>query len=47
MAFYFCKNYSFASVWYEIYDLLANVIDEEVEDFFVDYLVHDERGIQR
>lgn len=43
MAFYFCKNYSFASVWYEIYELLANVIDEEVEDFFVDYLVHDEK----
>ncbi len=43
MAFYFCRNYTFASVWYKIYELLANIIDGEVEDFFIDYLVQDEK----
>ncbi len=43
MAFYFCRNYSFAPVWYKIYELLANIREEEVEDFFVDYLVQDEK----
>lgn len=43
MAFYFCKNYSYASVWYKIYGLLANIRDEEVENFFVDYLMEDDK----
>lgn len=43
MAFFFCKNYSYVSVWYKIYGLLANVRDEEVENFFVDYLVEDDK----
>lgn len=43
MAFYFCKNYAFTSVWYKIYELLANIKDEEVENFFIDFLVYDEK----
>lgn len=43
MAFYFCKNYTYSSIWYKIYELLANIKDEEIEDFFVDYLVQDEK----
>jgi hypothetical protein len=39
MAFYFCRNYSYAPVWYKIYELLAKIKDEEVENFFVDYLI--------
>lgn len=39
MAFYFCRNYSFAPVWYRIYGLLAEIRDEEVENFFVEYLI--------
>jgi len=31
------------SVWNEIYELLANIKDEEVENFFVDYLVKDDK----
>lgn len=43
MAFYFCKNYSYAPVWYKIYELLAEIRDEEVENFFVDYLINDDK----
>ncbi len=43
MAFYFCKNYSFATVWHEIYELLANIKDEDIEKFFIDYLVQDDK----
>lgn len=43
MAFYFCRNASFSLVWYKIYKLLVNFKDEEVENFFVDYLIHDEK----
>ena len=43
IAFYICRNYSFAPVWYKIYELLADIKDEEVEDFFVDYLVQDDK----
>lgn len=41
MAFYFCRNYSYVPVWYKIYELLAKIKDEEVENFFVDYLIED------
>ncbi|WFR58904.1 hypothetical protein QA584_07430 [Anaerocolumna sp. AGMB13025] len=41
--FYFCKNYAYVTVWYDIYELLAKIKDEEVENFFVDYLVQDDR----
>jgi hypothetical protein len=43
MAFYFCKNYFYVSVWYKIYELLAEIKDEEVENFFVDYLIEDDK----
>ncbi|MDO0823164.1 hypothetical protein [Desulfosporosinus nitroreducens] len=39
MAFYFCRNYSYAPVWYKIYGLLAEIKDEEVENFFIEYLI--------
>lgn len=41
--FYFCKDYSYVTVWHEIYKLLANIKDEDVEEFFVDYLIQDDR----
>ena len=44
MAFYFCRNYTYVSAWDEIYELLATINHEEVEDFFVDYLVQDEKN---
>ena len=43
MAFYFCSNYSYTPVWYRIYGLLAEIKDEEVENFFVDYLIEDDK----
>lgn len=42
--FYFCKNYFYITVWHEIYELLANIKDEEVEVFFADYLVRDDKN---
>lgn len=41
---YTCKNYSYVTVWHEIYELLANIKDEEVEVFFADYLVRDDKN---
>jgi len=43
MAFNFCRNYSYTTVWYRIYGLLAEIKDEEVENFFVDYLIEDDK----
>lgn len=43
MAFYFCRNYSYAPVWYKIYGLLAEIKDEEVENFFIEYLIEDDK----
>ena len=36
-------NYSYAPVWYKIYELLAEIKDEEVENFFVEYLIEDDK----
>lgn len=44
MTFYFCKNYNFAPVRYKIYELLANIKEEEVENFFIDFLVQNEKN---
>lgn len=43
IAFYFCSNYFFVTVWNKIYELVANVKDEDVENFFVDYLIQDDK----
>jgi hypothetical protein len=43
-AFHFCRNYSYVRVWHKIYELLANIKDEEVEDFFVDYLTERDKS---
>lgn len=44
VSFYFCRNYSFVSVWYKIYELISQIKDEEVENFFIEYLVNDDRN---
>lgn len=41
LSFYFCRNRLFASVWYKIYELLANIKDEDIENFFVEFLIND------
>lgn len=42
--FYFCKDYSYVRVWYDIYKLLANIEDDDVEKFFLDYLIQDDKA---
>ena len=39
----FCKDESYVHIWNDIFKLLANVKSQQVEDFFIDYLVNDER----
>lgn len=41
--FSFCKDYSYVRVWYDIYKLLANIEDDDVEEFFIDYLIQDDK----
>lgn len=43
MAFYFGRNDSFVHVWYQVYKLLSNIKDEEVENFFVEFLIEDKK----
>lgn len=40
VTFYFCRNEFFISVWKDIFILLSKVKDEEIEDFFIEYLVN-------
>ena len=39
----FCKDENYARIWPAIFRLLANVRSQQVEDFFIDYLVSDEK----
>ncbi len=43
VAFYIGRNESYVSIWNKVYTLLGKVKDEEVEDFFVEYLINDEK----
>jgi len=40
LAFYFCRIEVWASAWVEIFTLLSKIKDQEVEDFFIEYLVN-------
>lgn len=42
-AFFFGKDESFVDIWPALFKLLANIKNQPVEDFFVDFLVNDER----
>jgi len=42
ISFHFCRNQFYSSVWYKIYELIANIKDEGVENFFVEFLINDE-----
>jgi len=39
----FCKDERYVIIWHDIFKLLANVKSQQVEDFFIDYLVSDEK----
>lgn len=43
LAFFIGKNQSYVSIWNEVYSLIAEIKDEEVENFFVEFLVNDEK----
>lgn len=40
LAFYFGKNEDFIYIWYEIFSLLVKIKDEDVENYFVEYLIN-------
>ncbi|MDU1322166.1 MAG: hypothetical protein E6931_11735 [Clostridium botulinum] len=43
VAFFIGKNESYVSIWNEVYSLIAKIKnDEDVENFFVDFLINDE-----
>lgn len=42
LAFYFCSYDSFVNIWYEIFMLLSKIKDEDVENFFIQYLIDTE-----
>ena len=39
----FCKDKRYSHIWYEIYELLAKIKNQQVEDFFIDFCVNDEK----
>lgn len=43
MAFFIAKNEAYVSIWCEVYSLIAKIRDEEVENFFLDFLINDEK----
>lgn len=42
VAFFVGRNEGYVSIWSEVYTLISKIKDEEVEDFFVEFLVNDE-----
>ena len=38
----FCKNENYVHIWHDVFKLLSNVKNRQVEEFFIDYLVNDE-----
>jgi hypothetical protein len=42
-AFFVCRNENYVHVWHDIFKLLANIKNQQVEDFFIEYLVNDEK----
>ncbi|MBU5484326.1 hypothetical protein KQI86_08295 [Clostridium sp. MSJ-11] len=43
LAFFIGKNEFCVSIWKDVYSLIANIKDEEVENFFVEFLINDEK----
>lgn len=43
MAFFIGKNEAYGSIWNDVYSLIAKIKDEEVENFFVEFLINDEK----
>ena len=43
IVFHFCRDYSFVLQWPDLYRLLSNIGDSDVEDFFIDYLVQGDK----
>lgn len=43
LAFFIGKNEFCVPVWNEVYSLIAKIKDEEVENFFVEFLINDEK----
>jgi regulatory protein YycH of two-component signal transduction system YycFG len=39
----FCKNEYYTHIWFDLFELLSKVKNQQVEDFFIDYLVNDEK----
>lgn len=42
LAFYFCSYGGFMGIWHDIFMLLAKIKDEDVENFFIGYLINGE-----
>ena len=42
-AIFICKNENYVHIWHDVFKLLSNVKNQRVEEFFIDYLVNDER----
>jgi len=39
----FCKNENYVHIWHDMFHLLSNIKCQQVEEFFIDYLVNDEK----
>jgi hypothetical protein len=39
----FCKNENYVHIWHDIFKLLSNIKNKWVEEFYVDYLINDEK----
>ena len=42
-AIHFCKDQRYVHIWYELFKLLAKIKTRQVEDFFIDFIVNDEK----
>jgi hypothetical protein len=43
IAFFVCNNEKYLPIWEAVFSLLAKIKDEEVETFFLEYLINDEK----
>ena len=43
IAFFIGVNEAYTSIWNDAYSLIAKIKDEEVENFFIEFLINDEK----
>ena len=43
IAFFVCNNEEYAVIWEDVYSLLSKIKDEDIESFFIEFLINDEK----